>query len=288
MFVIVLCRSRIEFPAVTVAAGDLLVALELLVVLILHADGTADVVDDVLVGGRVVAARCFVADAVGRFPVGVDVAAGQLPDWSRCARRMRSRRPRRPLRAADAVRSRSSVDGGIGTMSSSGIVRRVAVQGRGLSRATVGGGAVRRLAGIAFLATHASSWRAPVAFAASAWHPLSPGDAGAGAALFFPRETVAVAACGSARFGRARSCLLRSGLFGNGLLRRSLPRSSVLRALAGVPPASGRSSSGPLVAALLERPAARVRPRVPAPFRFAITRSFRNVRKRPLNLDSYR
>jgi hypothetical protein len=59
-----------------VSLGDLPRAFQLLVVLILDADGAADVVDDVLIGRRVVAARSFVADAVGRLPIGVDVAAG--------------------------------------------------------------------------------------------------------------------------------------------------------------------------------------------------------------------
>ena len=44
----------------------------------------------------------------------------------------------------------------------------------------------------------------------------------------------------------------------------------------------------PAAAALPERATVRLRLLVRAPFRFAITRSFRNARKRPLYLDSYR
>ena len=40
-------------------------------------DRFPDVVDDVLIRRGVVAARRFVADAVGRFPVGVDITGGQ-------------------------------------------------------------------------------------------------------------------------------------------------------------------------------------------------------------------
>src|SRR5262245_53524754 len=56
--------------------GDLPLALQLLVVLILDSDRTTDVVDDVLIGRGVVAAGRFVADAVGRFPICVDVTTG--------------------------------------------------------------------------------------------------------------------------------------------------------------------------------------------------------------------
>src|SRR5688572_2055655 len=60
-----------------IPAGDLLVAFELFVVLILHADGAADVVDDVLVGSGTVTTRRLVAHAVRGFPVGIDVTAGE-------------------------------------------------------------------------------------------------------------------------------------------------------------------------------------------------------------------
>ena len=59
-----------------VAVGDLIAAAQFLVVLILHAERLADVVDDVLVRRRVVAARCLVAGEVGVLDVGVDIAAG--------------------------------------------------------------------------------------------------------------------------------------------------------------------------------------------------------------------
>src|SRR5213079_2565244 len=48
-----------------------------LVVLVLHADRFTDVVDDVLVGRRVVAAGRFVANGGRGFPIGIDVAGGQ-------------------------------------------------------------------------------------------------------------------------------------------------------------------------------------------------------------------
>src|SRR2546425_4766747 len=75
--VVVLARGRVEFPAVAIAFDDLLLALELFVVLVFHADRLADIVDDVLVGRRIVAARRFIADAVGGFPVGIDIAGRQ-------------------------------------------------------------------------------------------------------------------------------------------------------------------------------------------------------------------
>ncbi len=59
-----------------VAVADLLLALQLLVVLVLHAECTADVVDDVLVGRGIVAAGSLVAARVCRRPVGIDVAGG--------------------------------------------------------------------------------------------------------------------------------------------------------------------------------------------------------------------
>src|SRR5688500_1817804 len=73
----ILRRCGIQLPTVAIAFSDLVGAFQLLVVLILDADGAADVVHDVLVGRRVVPAGRFVADAVGRLPVGIDVAAGE-------------------------------------------------------------------------------------------------------------------------------------------------------------------------------------------------------------------
>src|SRR5688572_7614625 len=69
VLVVVLGGRRVEFPALLVAIADLLLALQLLVVLVLDAERLTDVVDDVLVRGRVVAAGRFVANRVGRFPV---------------------------------------------------------------------------------------------------------------------------------------------------------------------------------------------------------------------------
>src|SRR4051812_42739783 len=70
----VLGAGWIELPAVRVALGDLLLALELLVVLVLDAHSLPDVVNDVLIWCGIVAAGRFVADAVSGFPVGVHVA----------------------------------------------------------------------------------------------------------------------------------------------------------------------------------------------------------------------
>src|SRR5688572_22538024 len=75
-FLVIVRRGGIQLPAVLVAFGDLVRALELLVVLVGHAERLADVVDAVLVGGRIVAPRGFVAHRVGFLPVGIDVAAG--------------------------------------------------------------------------------------------------------------------------------------------------------------------------------------------------------------------
>src|SRR5689334_14856022 len=69
--------GRIQLPAVLVALGDLVGALQLLVVVVFDAEGVADFVDAILVRRRVVAARGFVAARVGLFPVRVHVAAGQ-------------------------------------------------------------------------------------------------------------------------------------------------------------------------------------------------------------------
>src|SRR5205085_4733287 len=66
----------VELPAVLVAGLDLGRALQLLAVLVVDAERLADLVDDVLVGRRIVAARGLVAAAVSRLPVGIDVARG--------------------------------------------------------------------------------------------------------------------------------------------------------------------------------------------------------------------
>lgn len=56
-----------------IAVGDLFTALQFLVILVLDAEGAADVVDDVLIRSRVVAARRFIADRFGGLPVGIDI-----------------------------------------------------------------------------------------------------------------------------------------------------------------------------------------------------------------------
>src|SRR5262245_57142190 len=76
VLVVVLCGRRVEFPALLVAIADLLLALQFLVVFVLDPEGPADVVDDVLVRGGVVAAGRFVTNRVRGFPVGVDISAG--------------------------------------------------------------------------------------------------------------------------------------------------------------------------------------------------------------------
>src|SRR5438093_9313931 len=70
-------RSGVELPAVFVALRDLRLALQLLIVVVLHADRLPDIVDDILIRCRIVAARRFVAYCRGRFPVRIDVASGQ-------------------------------------------------------------------------------------------------------------------------------------------------------------------------------------------------------------------
>jgi hypothetical protein len=59
---VVVRRCRVELPAVFVASGDFVGGLELLVVVVLHAERFADVVDAILIGRRVVAAGGLVAD----------------------------------------------------------------------------------------------------------------------------------------------------------------------------------------------------------------------------------
>ena len=66
-------RRGIELPAVAIAIGNLGAALQLFVIVVLDAQGAADVVDDVLIGSGVVAAGGFVANGLGGFPVGIDV-----------------------------------------------------------------------------------------------------------------------------------------------------------------------------------------------------------------------
>src|SRR6185503_5990844 len=60
-----------------VALGDLRLAFQFFVVVVLHADRTADVVDHILIRCRVVAARRFIAHAVRRLPIRVHIACRQ-------------------------------------------------------------------------------------------------------------------------------------------------------------------------------------------------------------------
>src|SRR6188472_2970303 len=107
---------------------------------------------------------------------------------------------RRPVRTADADRSRSSVDGGMGTISSSDTVRRSRLRAGAF---LMGVDSTRRRAG-AFLATGRPAVRAAVerfgAFGAAAvtLRPAFLGAAFLGAA--FLSATVRAALRGAARF----------------------------------------------------------------------------------------
>jgi len=57
-----------------IAIRDLGSALKLFVVVVFDAECAADVVDDILIGSGVVAARGLVTDRVGGFPISVHVA----------------------------------------------------------------------------------------------------------------------------------------------------------------------------------------------------------------------
>jgi hypothetical protein len=61
---------------VGVALGDLRAALQFLIIRVLDTQCAANLVDDVLIRRRVVAAGSFVAGGFGRLPVGIDVARG--------------------------------------------------------------------------------------------------------------------------------------------------------------------------------------------------------------------
>ncbi len=67
-------RCGIQFPSLSIALDDFLSALQFLIVVILDAEGTADLLHNVLIGRRIVAAGCFIADGFCRFPVSIDVA----------------------------------------------------------------------------------------------------------------------------------------------------------------------------------------------------------------------
>jgi hypothetical protein len=77
-FLVIVRRSRIEFPAPPVSRLKLAFAFELFGVLILDADSSPDVIHNILVGSRVVAAWRFIADGRGRLPVGIHIAAGHF------------------------------------------------------------------------------------------------------------------------------------------------------------------------------------------------------------------
>lgn len=71
---VVVSRRRIELPAMAIAIADLRAALQFLVIVVLDTERAADVVDNVLIGCRVVAARSLVTDRVRGLPIGVNVA----------------------------------------------------------------------------------------------------------------------------------------------------------------------------------------------------------------------
>lgn len=64
-----------------IAVSDFVTSAQVLVILILDAEGLSNFVDHVLVGSRVVAAGYFIARRVGTAPVGINVATGQ--GWAR-------------------------------------------------------------------------------------------------------------------------------------------------------------------------------------------------------------
>src|SRR4029453_9555674 len=70
-------RRRIQLPAVAIARFDFRAALQLLVVIVLDTQRAADLVDDVLIRGGVVAAGSFVADRGRGLPVGVNITSGE-------------------------------------------------------------------------------------------------------------------------------------------------------------------------------------------------------------------
>ena len=181
----------------------------------------------------------FVADAVGRFPIRVDVAGGQ--------RRARFGvlveaflNSRRPLRAAEAVRSRSSEDGGVGTMSSSWTVRRARSSAGALRvmtalvfRALLGPLAPPALRATGLLATVCVQ---PVCVRWFAWDGLSGRDRlfrrrlrpldGALASRPAPRF------CSRRSLPGSRSRCPPSGLFRHSLAAGALSRGSALAACA--------------------------------------------------------
>src|SRR5438128_572254 len=74
-FFVIFGRGRIELPAVLVALDDFVARAQLFVVLVLHAERLSDVVDDVLIGRRIVASGRLFTREVRVLDVPVDVAA---------------------------------------------------------------------------------------------------------------------------------------------------------------------------------------------------------------------
>ena len=77
-FFVIFGRGRIELPAVLVALDDFVARAQLFVVLVLHAERLSDVVDDVLIGRRIVASGRLFTREVRVLDVHVDVAAGHV------------------------------------------------------------------------------------------------------------------------------------------------------------------------------------------------------------------
>src|SRR4029077_5001080 len=68
----------IQLPAVFVALAEFVGGFQLLVVLVLHAERLADVIDDVLIGRRIVATGRFLAGEERVHRIDVRVAAGDI------------------------------------------------------------------------------------------------------------------------------------------------------------------------------------------------------------------
>src|SRR5262245_58467714 len=77
-FFVIVGRGGVQFPAVLVTLSEFVAGFQLLVVLVLHAERLADVVDDVLIGRRVVAAGRFLAGEERVHRIDIRVAAGDI------------------------------------------------------------------------------------------------------------------------------------------------------------------------------------------------------------------
>ena len=113
---IVLRRRGVELPAVLVALGDLVGPLELLVVLVLDRRARADVVDAILVRASGCRRPALRRRPRRRPPSPRPRRRPSGPGWFRCAPAARGAVVARPVRAADAVRSMSRLEGGPGTV----------------------------------------------------------------------------------------------------------------------------------------------------------------------------